>query len=65
MPSHGALSKAGKVRRITPIVKKEREKRNDSPRIKNRKKYYRRFLLRETIQMKSSKGKSHERKRQR
>jgi len=44
MPSHGALSKAGKVRSITP--KTESKKRTSSgPRVSNRKLYYKRFIL--------------------
>jgi small subunit ribosomal protein S30e len=44
VPSHGALSKAGKVRSITP--KMESTKRSSSiPRVGNRKLYYKRFIL--------------------
>lgn len=44
MPSHGALSKAGKVRSITP--KTQSKKRGSSgPRVNNRKLYYKRYIL--------------------
>jgi small subunit ribosomal protein S30e len=44
MPSHGALSKAGKVRSITP--KMEPKKKNSSgPKVSNRRLYYKRFIL--------------------
>lgn len=44
MPSHGALSKSGKVRSITPKI--ESEKRSSSgPRVNNRKSYHKRFVL--------------------
>lgn len=44
MPSHGALSKAGKVRSITPKI--ESKKRSSSiPRVSNRKLYHKRFIL--------------------
>jgi len=44
VPSHGALSKSGKVRSITP--KTESKKRSSSgPRVNNRKSYHKRFVL--------------------
>ena len=44
MPSHGALSKAGKVRSITPKI--ESKKRSASgPRVNNRRLYHKRFVL--------------------
>ncbi|MFQ6081698.1 MAG: 30S ribosomal protein S30e [Candidatus Bathyarchaeia archaeon] len=44
MPSHGALSKAGKVRSITP--KMESKKRSSSiPRVSKRKSYNKRVIL--------------------
>jgi small subunit ribosomal protein S30e len=44
MPSHGSLSKAGKVRSITPKLE-GRERRSHVPRINNRNSYYKRFIL--------------------
>jgi len=44
MPSHGALSKAGKVRSITPKLE-SKTRNSDSPRVNNRKLYNRRILL--------------------
>ncbi len=44
MPSHGSLSKAGKVRSVTPKIE-GRERRSDVPRINNRNSYYKRFIL--------------------
>ncbi|MDH5782541.1 MAG: 30S ribosomal protein S30e [Candidatus Bathyarchaeota archaeon] len=52
MPSHGSLTKAGKVRSITP--KKESTKRcSPSPRVNNRKLYNRRVILGRNGQYKS------------
>jgi ribosomal protein S30 len=43
VPSHGALSKSGKVRSITPKI--ESKKRSSSgPRVNNRKSYHKRFV---------------------
>ncbi|NIO38366.1 30S ribosomal protein S30e [Candidatus Bathyarchaeota archaeon] len=44
MPSHGALSKAGKVRSITPTVE-SKENRSPCPRVNNRRFYNRRIIL--------------------
>jgi small subunit ribosomal protein S30e len=44
MPSHGSLSKAGKVRSITPKID-GRERRSRVPRIDNRNSYHKRFVL--------------------
>lgn len=44
MPSHGSLSKAGKVRTITPKVE-SRERHSAIPRVSNHDKYYKRFIL--------------------
>jgi small subunit ribosomal protein S30e len=44
MPSHGSLSKAGKVRSTTPKID-GKERRSHVPRIDNRNSYYRRFVL--------------------
>jgi len=44
VPSHGALSKSGKVRSITPKI--ESKKRSSSgPRVNNRKSYHKRLVL--------------------
>jgi len=44
VPSHGSLSKAGKVRSITP--KSEGKERHSAvPRVSNSAKYYKRFVL--------------------
>jgi len=45
MPSHGALSKAGKVRSMTGVAEKKKSKRNHNPRVSNRKEYRRRVVL--------------------
>jgi small subunit ribosomal protein S30e len=44
MPSHGSLSKAGKVRSITPKLE-AKERHSSAPRIDNRSAYYKRFVL--------------------
>ncbi|MQY61969.1 30S ribosomal protein S30e [archaeon] len=44
MPSHGSLSKAGKVRSITPKVE-AKERHSSAPRVDNRSSYYKRFVL--------------------
>ncbi|MCK4425051.1 30S ribosomal protein S30e [Candidatus Bathyarchaeota archaeon] len=44
MPSHGALSKAGKVRSMTPKIE-SKKRRSSIPRVSNRKLYYKRFVL--------------------
>ncbi|UCC58233.1 MAG: 30S ribosomal protein S30e [Candidatus Bathyarchaeum sp.] len=44
MPSHGSLSKAGKVRSMTPKID-ARERRSSVPRVNNRKSFYKRFVL--------------------
>ncbi|MFP3220065.1 MAG: 30S ribosomal protein S30e [Candidatus Marsarchaeota archaeon] len=43
MPSHGSVTKAGKVRQATPKVEKMPH-RNAVPRIKNKVKYLKRFV---------------------
>ncbi len=40
MPTHGALSKAGKVRSQTPVVEKTKTYTSPIPRIKNKRRYY-------------------------
>ena len=45
MPSHGALSKAGKVRSITGKPKNGDSKPSPNPRVNNRKAYRRRIIL--------------------
>ncbi len=40
MPSHGSLTKAGKVRKQTPKIP-GRERKNLSPRLRNRREYQR------------------------
>jgi len=44
VPSHGSLSKAGKIRAITPKVE-AKERHSAIPRVSNSKKYYKRFVL--------------------
>jgi small subunit ribosomal protein S30e len=44
MPSHGSLSKAGKVRSVTPKLE-GKERRSQVPRINNRNSYYKHFIL--------------------
>ncbi|HDQ05245.1 MAG TPA: 30S ribosomal protein S30e [Candidatus Bathyarchaeota archaeon] len=44
MPSHGSLSKAGKVRSVTPKVD-ARERHTSVPRVNNRSAYHKRFIL--------------------
>ena len=44
MPSHGSLSKAGKVRSITPKIE-AKERHSSAPRVDNRSAYYKRFVL--------------------
>jgi len=44
MPSHGSLSKAGKVRSITPKVE-ARERHSSAPRVDNRSAFRKRFIL--------------------
>lgn len=44
MPTHGSLSKAGKVRSQTPKVESVR-RRSLIPRIRNRRAYEKRFIL--------------------
>jgi small subunit ribosomal protein S30e len=45
MPSHGALSKAGKVRSTTPKIEKDKSRPSPNPRVNNRSKYDRRIIL--------------------
>ncbi len=45
MPTHGSLSKAGKVRMQTPKIDQTTKNRNESPRVKNRKLYHNRVEL--------------------
>ncbi|MFA5365052.1 MAG: 30S ribosomal protein S30e [Candidatus Bathyarchaeia archaeon] len=44
MPSHGSLSKAGKVRSATPKLE-ARERHHQAPRVDNRNTYHKRFEL--------------------
>ena len=44
MPSHGSLSKAGKIRNLTPKVE-GRDRHSDGPRVTNRNNYHKRFVL--------------------
>ena len=45
MPTHGSLSKAGKVRMQTPKIDHTAKNRTDGPRVKNRKLYHNRVEL--------------------
>lgn len=42
MPSHGSLTKAGKVRSQTPKIP-GKQKKNKCPRVRNRKEYFKRL----------------------
>ncbi len=44
MPTHGSLTKAGKVRAQTPKVESTSKGRNQIPRIKNRSNYLKRVV---------------------
>jgi small subunit ribosomal protein S30e len=44
MPTHGSVTKAGKVRSQTPIVE-GKERTSPSPKKRNRKNYRKRFIL--------------------
>jgi len=44
VPSHGALSKAGKVRSITPKAESKKGK-SAGPRVSNRRLYHKHFVL--------------------
>lgn len=44
MPSHGSLTKAGKVRSQTPKIP-PKPRSNLSPKLRNRRKYIRRIIL--------------------
>lgn len=44
MPSHGSLTKAGKVRSQTPKIP-PKPKKNLAPRLRNRREYVRRVVL--------------------
>jgi small subunit ribosomal protein S30e len=44
MPTHGSLSKAGKVRSQTPKIQAN-PKKGPSPRVKNRRNYEKRLIL--------------------
>jgi small subunit ribosomal protein S30e len=44
MPSHGSLSKAGKIRSLTPKIE-GRERHSNGPRVTNRNNYRKRFVL--------------------
>jgi len=48
MPTHGSLSKAGKVRSQTPKLD-GKERHSSGPRLGNRKLYYKRFILERNI----------------
>jgi small subunit ribosomal protein S30e len=45
VPSHGALSKAGKVRSRTPKIEKTKSNSTPGPRVNNRSKHQRRIIL--------------------
>ena len=49
MPTHGALSKAGKVRMQTPKVETTAKKSSSGPRVSNRKLYHNRLELSRNI----------------
>ncbi|MGC9072438.1 MAG: 30S ribosomal protein S30e [Acidilobus sp.] len=43
MPTHGSMTKAGKVRKATPKIE-PKQKKNPSPRLRNRVEFTRRVL---------------------
>jgi small subunit ribosomal protein S30e len=45
VPTHGALSKAGKVRMQTPKIEKTKDKSSLGPKVSNRKLYHDRIVL--------------------
>ncbi len=45
MPTHGSLSKAGKVRSQTPKIESASNQRSSGPRVRNRKLYHNRITL--------------------
>ena len=49
MPTHGALSKAGKVRMQTPKIERQKEKSSSGPKVSNRKLYHNRVELARNI----------------
>jgi len=58
--SHGSLTKAGKVRSLTPKVEKTRRKKRH-PRARNRKNYEKRFLKPEPFTLTPKKGSRYKR----
>ncbi len=52
MPSHGSLTKAGKVRSQTPKIK-GRERHNPIARVRNKENYRKRFILKRVAGQKS------------
>jgi len=42
MPTHGSLTKAGKVRKKTPVIERTRTRRRPFPRRRNRSNYLKR-----------------------
>jgi small subunit ribosomal protein S30e len=45
VPTHGSLSKAGKVRMQTPKIEKAKDKSSSGPKVSNRKLYHDRVIL--------------------
>jgi small subunit ribosomal protein S30e len=45
VPTHGALSKAGKVRAQTPKIETTKNKNSSGPKVSNRKLYHNRVVL--------------------
>ncbi len=48
MPTHGSITKAGKVRSQTPRID-ARERTSKSPKDRNRRNHYKRFVLKRKI----------------
>jgi len=48
MPSHGSLTKAGKVRSQTPKIP-PKQKNNPAPRLRNRREYIRRIIIAQLV----------------
>jgi small subunit ribosomal protein S30e len=53
MPTHGSLTKAGKVRSATPKIP-PKPKKNKPPRVRNRVEYVRRFLKPQAVESPAS-----------
>lgn len=57
MPTHGSLTKAGKVRNQTPKIEPDKKKKNVFPRKRNRANYRKRILYAQTPTLRGKKRK--------